>query len=77
MSELNERRWSVISERGREAEELAYAEAGKLARELRAEKLSGLCVVTDEAARHLLPAKTEKKKKSGGDNAKRPRRTKN
>jgi hypothetical protein len=68
MSELNERRWAVISERGREAEGLAYAEAGKLARELRGEKLSGLCVVTDAAASYLQPAaKADKRKSAGGD----------
>ncbi|HYH86985.1 MAG TPA: hypothetical protein VEX60_16140 [Pyrinomonadaceae bacterium] len=71
MSELNERRWAVISERGREAEGLPYAEARSLAQSLRGEKLSGLCVVTDAAASYLPPAKTEKKKKSGGNNAKR------
>ncbi|MBC7929385.1 MAG: hypothetical protein H7Z38_02360 [Rubrivivax sp.] len=69
MSELNERLWAVISERGREAEGLAYAEAGTLARQLRAEKLSGLCVVTDAAASHLRPAaaKVNKKKPAGSD----------
>lgn len=74
MSELNESRWAVISERGREAEGLAYAEASELVRKLRGEKLSGLCVVTDAAGSHLPHAKTEKKKKSGSsDDAKRRR----
>ena len=72
MSELNQRQWAVISERGREAEGLPYAEAGELVRKLRGEKLSGLCVVTDAAASYLQPAKAEKeKKRGGGDDAKR------
>lgn len=71
MSELNEQRWAVISERGREAEGLAYAEAGKLVRELRGEKLSGLCVITDAAASHLPPATKGQKRKPAGDDPKR------
>jgi len=74
MSELNERRWAVISERGREAEGLPYAEAGKLARELRVEKLSGLCVVTDAAASHLSPASKVNKRRPDGDDPKRAKR---
>jgi hypothetical protein len=74
MSELNERRWAVISERGREAEGLAYAEAGALAQKLRGEKLSGLCVVTDAAASHLSPAANGHKKKPSGGDPKRARR---
>ncbi|HEX8457003.1 MAG TPA: hypothetical protein VF656_06885 [Pyrinomonadaceae bacterium] len=51
MSELREKRWSVVSERGREASGVDYAEAAELVRRLRAEKVHGLCVVSDEAAR--------------------------
>lgn len=75
MSELNERCWAVISERGREAEGLPYAEAGKLARELRGEKLSGLCVVTDAAASHLRPASKVNKRKPAGSDPKRAKRS--
>ncbi|HZI19695.1 MAG TPA: hypothetical protein VEY09_13985 [Pyrinomonadaceae bacterium] len=56
MGELDERRWAVVSERGREAAGLTYAEALGLERELKGEKISGLCIVTDDAARHLRPA---------------------
>jgi len=56
MGELDERRWGVISERGCEALGLDYAGAARLARELREQRLSGLCVVADETARHLKPA---------------------
>lgn len=78
MSELNERRWAVISERGREAEALLYAEAGKLVQALRGEKLSGLCVVTDAAASYLPPAaKVNKRKPAGGDPKRAKRGAKN
>lgn len=63
MSELSERRWAVQSERGSEAAGLTYEEAAALVRRLRGEDVSGLCVVTDEAARHLPPAKKENGRK--------------
>ncbi len=50
-SELRERRWSVLSARGREAERLTYDEAARLIAELTREGAHGLCIVTDEAAR--------------------------
>jgi len=50
MSELREQRWSVVSERGPEASGINYAEAAELVRRLRAEKIHGLCIVSDEAA---------------------------
>ena len=53
MSELNERRWSVLSERGLEAAGLVYADAASLMRRLLGEKVYGTCVVTDEAASRL------------------------
>ncbi|MGH9901006.1 MAG: hypothetical protein ACRD68_04105, partial [Pyrinomonadaceae bacterium] len=55
MSELKERRWAVISERGCEARDLVYDEAARLMRERSREKIRGLCVVTREAASHLAP----------------------
>ena len=53
MGELDEKLWAVISERGCEASSLAYKEAAQLARRLRGEKVSGLCVITEAAARRL------------------------
>jgi hypothetical protein len=50
MSELNEKRWAVISERGVEASELIYDDALKLSRKLGSEKVHSLCIVTSEAA---------------------------
>jgi len=51
MSELREQRWSVMSERGCEASSVNYGEAAELVRQLRGEKIYGLCIVSDEAAR--------------------------
>jgi hypothetical protein len=78
MSELSEPRWAVLSERGSEAAGLTYDEAAALARELRGRDVSGLCVITDEAASHLAPAGKLNKKAAGGgeSNSKRPRRAK-
>ena len=53
MSEFKEARWAVMSERGREAAGLPYAEAAALVRELKSSGVSGLCVITDEAAGRL------------------------
>ena len=54
MSELTERRWAIISEHGIEATDLVYDEAHALLRRLTNEKVYGLCIVTNEAARHFL-----------------------
>jgi hypothetical protein len=51
MSELREQRWSVVSERGCEASGVNYYEASELVRRLREEKIHGLCIISDEAAR--------------------------
>lgn len=52
MSELGERRWAVISERGCEASGLKYDEAVELVKRLAVERVHGLCIVTGEAAGH-------------------------
>ena len=51
MSELTEQRWAVLSERGCESLGLTYAQALELMRALHQEKVSGLSVITDAAAR--------------------------
>lgn len=61
MNGLRERHWSVISERGREASGIDYAEAARLTRQLAGEKISGLCVVTDEAAQRLASANAKRR----------------
>jgi hypothetical protein len=71
MSELNERRWAVLSERGCEEAGLSYGEAAGLVARLRGERLGGLCVVTDAAAARLPRAK-----KKAGNSKPRPSRKK-
>jgi hypothetical protein len=51
MSELTEGRWAVLSERGCEAMGLTYAQAAEMMRALMRERVSGLSVITDMAAR--------------------------
>jgi hypothetical protein len=55
LSELTENRWAVLSERGCEATGLTYAEARDLMRALVNERVSGLSVITDAAARRAGP----------------------
>jgi hypothetical protein len=56
MSELNEQRWAVVSERGCEAARVTYAEAADLMRRLKGERVYGTCVITAEAAARLAVA---------------------
>ena len=76
MSELGERRWAVLSERGSEAAGLTYEEAAALVGELRRSDVSGLCVITDEAARHVPQARKGNRKtaRGGESRTKRARR---
>ena len=53
MSELDEQRWAVVSERGCEAARVTYAEAAELMRRLKGERVHGTCVITSEAAARL------------------------
>ena len=53
MSELDEKRWAVVSERGCEAARLTYGEADALMRRLKGERVHGTCVITSEAAARL------------------------
>jgi hypothetical protein len=70
MSELNESRWAVLSERGCEQTRLSYEEAAVLIARLRGERVHGLCVVTDEAASRLQSAKRVSKKSPAANNSK-------
>ncbi len=70
MSELNERRWAVLSERGREESGLSYDEAAGLIARLRGERLSGLCVISDEAASRLPTAKKAARTSPSGGGSK-------
>lgn len=52
-SELGKERWSVLSNRGREASGLTHEDARRLVHRLAGEGRHGLCIVTDEAASRL------------------------
>ena len=71
MSELNEKLWAVLSERGCEATVMTYMDAHQLMRQLVRDKISGLCVVTDDAARRALRNENQQSRKSN-PNGSRP-----
>ena len=50
LSELDQPRWSVVSFERREASGLAYRQAAALMDDLDSRGVSGLCIITDEAA---------------------------
>ena len=54
-SDLEKRRWSVISERGCEESGLTHEEARRLVHRLGGEGRHGLCIITDEAASRIMP----------------------
>ncbi|HSQ23669.1 MAG TPA: hypothetical protein VLN44_04655 [Pyrinomonadaceae bacterium] len=53
-SDLDQKRWSVISERGCEASSLTHEEARRLVHRLGAEGRHGLCIISDDAARRMV-----------------------
>jgi hypothetical protein len=53
VTELEERRWAVISFDKVEAGDLAYADAARLLADLDTKGVTGLCVVTDAVAARL------------------------
>ncbi|MCA1623347.1 MAG: hypothetical protein LC768_06555 [Acidobacteria bacterium] len=52
-SELNEPRWSVVSFEKYLAKNLTYNEAIKKINKLKKQNVSGLCIITDEAAERI------------------------
>lgn len=54
--ELNEPRWSVISFENCLSKDLTYAQAEQKLKELEAENVAGLCVVTNEVAARVSRA---------------------
>jgi hypothetical protein len=52
-SELSASRWSVISFERCEASGLTYEQAAERLRDLEKQKVTGLCIVTDEAAARI------------------------
>lgn len=53
MSEFVEHRWSVVSERGLEADGLSYERALELLHKLIRDNVHGTCIVSDEAGHRL------------------------
>lgn len=53
LSELDEQIWSVISFEKRVGKNLNYSDAAELLEKLVGEKVSGLCIITDEAAEKM------------------------
>lgn len=51
--ELNEPRWSIVSFDKLEADKLTYKQAADLMSVLDTHGISGLCIVTNEAAAHI------------------------
>ena len=52
-SDLQNQNWAVLSNRGCEATELTHEEARRLVHRLEGEGRHGLCIVTNDAARHV------------------------
>ena len=52
-SELNEPRWSVVSFEMQLTGNLTYEQAAREMKEFKAKKVSGLCIITDEAAERI------------------------
>jgi hypothetical protein len=69
MSELTEKLWAVLSERGCESSGLSYAEALDLLRARHREKISGLSIITNEAARRAAPSTKTRTRQSNADGA--------
>ena len=56
ISDLQNKAWAVLSERGCEATHLTHDEARRLVHKLASEGHHGLCIVTNEAAASTVPA---------------------
>lgn len=52
-SELSEPRWSVVTYESIAAANLTYEEALELAKKLDSQKISGLCIITNQAAARI------------------------
>ncbi len=75
MSELKERRWAVLSERGCEESGVSYEEATGTVARLRGERVRGLCVVTEAAASHIPRVKRDEGKPPAASADTKPRRS--
>ena len=70
MSELTEQRWAVLSERGCESLGLTYAQALETMRALAQEKVSGVSIITDDAARRAADSSKPRTRRSDPNGAK-------
>ena len=52
-NELEQPRWAVISFERREGDALTYQQAVQMLKELESQKVTGLAIVTDEAASRI------------------------
>jgi hypothetical protein len=52
-NELEQPRWAVISFERREGDALTYLQAVQMLKELESQKVTGLAIVTDEAASRI------------------------
>ena len=52
-NELEQPRWAVISFERREGDALTYQQAVQMLKELESQKVTGLAIVTDEAAARI------------------------
>jgi hypothetical protein len=52
-NELEQPRWAVISFERREGDALTYLQAVQMLKELESQKVTGLAIVTDEAAARI------------------------
>lgn len=66
-SELEEARWSVLSDRGCEASGLTHEDARKLVHRLGGEGRHGLCIIADEAAGRMMTGGLNKESKENID----------
>lgn len=57
-SDLQDQQWAVLSNRGCEATDLTHEEARRLVHRLEGEGRHGLCIVTNDAARHVGAPRT-------------------
>jgi hypothetical protein len=69
MSDLQNRNWAVLSERGCEATHLTHEEARRLVHKLASEGHHGLCIVSNEAAVSIAPATETRDLVGAGDRA--------
>jgi hypothetical protein len=69
ISDLQNKNWAVLSDRGCQATHLTHEEARRLVHKLASEGHHGLCIVTNEAAASIAPATETRDLVGAGDRA--------